>query len=162
MECAKKGLEPVEITQENIKMLRKYINDIGVYTVERSVIPLGYDYGCESDNCKMEYRSFNRKESPLLTEVFKSWINPQNTNGKNFGKDDKGNFLEAVGFGLSKNDVFSFKFDRKIPIKGIICSSNPTEKQKEMDFIELDCNSLFKGNLELEEAGSSTTLVNFL
>jgi len=40
------GLEPVEITKDNIKTIIGYLNDIGVNLLSEREIPLAFNYKC--------------------------------------------------------------------------------------------------------------------
>jgi hypothetical protein len=47
LECAKLGLEPIKIkTRNQVLNIKRYVEDIGVYTQDLAIIPLGFDYGC--------------------------------------------------------------------------------------------------------------------
>lgn len=55
--CAKVGLEPVNLEPEAVPIVIQYLNDIGLDFGARSVVPMGYDWGCEKgkDKCTKQF-----------------------------------------------------------------------------------------------------------
>lgn len=101
--------------------------DIGVYVQGKAIVPMGYDYGCDNGQCSEHYHSLNTADSPDMTDVFKGKTDSKNIFQKVWAKLFNTRKDEAIGFGMSKKGMTTFKMDGNLPVKGLICSTNSND-----------------------------------
>lgn len=148
--CAKLGLYPVELrTKEQISQIHKYLTDIGLNLQSKGMVPLGYDYGCETSSCSGRYLSLNSKSSKDFSDVLKQLVDKKNILMQSFSKALNGKADTLIGFGLSKKGGFTGRFLGSVPIKGVVCSSN-AESKNEDAWIKADCETRARGNSDFD------------
>ena len=77
MECAKLGLEVVQInSEEQMFSIKRYLIDLGVSLNTQFAIPLFYDYSCQMAKCNQQYRSINDANSLIVKTIVGKNINP--------------------------------------------------------------------------------------
>jgi len=56
-ECAMRvGLFPIELNEESIELVQQFIKESGADLTKEAVVPLGYDWSCESNfGCNNKY-----------------------------------------------------------------------------------------------------------
>lgn len=148
--CAKLGLFPVELrVKGQISQIHKYLTDIGLNLQSKGMVPLGYDYGCETNSCSGRYLSLNSKTTKDFTDILKQLVDKKNILMQSFSKALNGKEDTLIGFGLSKNGGFTGKFGGNVPIKGVICSSN-AEGKNEDGWVKADCDTHARGNSDFD------------
>jgi len=122
-QCAKIGLEPLEINSVDVlnRIYDLLIIDGYILTAE-NYIPIGYDYNCKDNKCSNIYNSLSKFKSKPLNGFFGG--KPQKT-------EKSGRF---VGFGILDNKVSTFNSE-KSKLSGLICSTNKFSKNKNEDVI---------------------------
>ncbi|KAL7069268.1 hypothetical protein ACR3K2_02030 [Cryptosporidium serpentis] len=132
--CSQVGLEPLVVhSAEQIANIRIALNKMGFKMAEGSGIPLAVDYGCNHGKCSGSFQDLNDGSNDLSSLVL-SLASPESTATSLFGND-------AVGLGFSEN-YLSF-FDLKTSdIVGIVCSTNVLLSQKQINHVDIDCNTI--------------------
>lgn len=149
--CAKMGLQPVELkSKAQVLLIHRYLADIGVNLQSNGFIPLGFDYGCQQQACTGHYSSLNRRSSNDITEILTSMVDQKNVLMQGFAKlfNSKPDYL--IGFGLSKTGSMTSKFESKVPIKGIVCSTNKEKAEDDSSWIKADCDTKARGNSDFD------------
>ena len=148
--CAKLGLFPVELrVKDQISQIHKYLTDIGLNLQSKGMVPLGYDYGCETSSCSGRYLSLNSKSTKDFSDILKQLVDKKNILMQSFSKAQNGKEDTLIGFGLSKHGGFTGKFEGSVPIKGVVCSSN-AESKNEDAWVKADCDTRARGNSDFD------------
>ena len=115
-ECAKIGLEPIEIKQESqIATISSYIEDMEINLKSGAIIPLGFDYGCSVAGCHNRFHSFNSEKSKDFTSEFDKHLDKNNLMNMKFSK---GLYTQRNGIGFSTNNALQYFALGITPIKG--------------------------------------------
>jgi len=129
--CATIGLRPLEI--KNKQILSRTIDLIKYLGYDLNlpqVIPLGYDYSCNSNKgCSRKFHSFTGKNSHLINNFFMN------------DKSDDNYKAPMVGIGYGKYDSMKVFDPKKTIISGIVCSSNQYEQSKSKAPNFVDCET---------------------
>lgn len=145
--CAKKGLFPIEIKNEAmVSTIKTILKEEGFNMSENQVVPLGYDYGCDNNQCKGMYKSMNNINTAPINAIF-SQMNESIESGKT---------MIGIGYG----DGFK-KFDpNKEKITALICSTNRFGKNSSsINVKNISCGMNVRSNKNIFKDGSSV-LVN--
>ena len=150
LECAKIGLEPLEIKKESqIKTLANYFKDIGIFLKEEEIIPIGYDYDCLKGACSGRFKSLNSENSKDSTIEFKNLLDQNNLMNMKF---TKGFYSQrnSIGFALNQGKLQYFTLGTSI-IKGIVCSNNIDDSDfNTPKFINANCFTHARGNEDFQ------------
>lgn len=146
--CSKLGLYPVELKNKvQILLIQHYLTDIGVNLQSKGFIPMAMDYGCEKQACTGRFSSLSSRTSQDVTEPLTGMIDTQNLLTQDFSKQLNEKPNDLIGFGLSKTGTMTAKFQGgKIPIKGILCSTNNEKGDNTNNWIKADCNTKPRGD----------------
>ena len=149
--CSKLGLYPVELkSKDQVLLIHRYLEDIGVNFQSTGFIPMGIDYPCSKQLCSGKFNSLNSRQSGDVTEFMKSMIDVNNALEQGYSKMYNSQPNELIGFGLSKDGAMTSKFDTNIPIKGIVCSTNQEVADSQANWINADCNTMPRGNTDFD------------
>ena len=132
-ECAKIGLRPLEMkNQRIIARSKNLINYLGYDMEAAQVIPFGYDFGCDVNECRRQFRSFNNHESVTINAYFQDDLTSS--------KDDQG---PMAGIGFGNIDILKVFKPAEKKITAILCSSNQYGVKKSNEPKFLDCYITF-------------------
>ena len=142
--CSSIGMEPIEIKSSSmLKSIAKLIEDNTIESSDiSSIVPLAYDYSCDSGECARNYRSFNSDKSSTITDIIDLYVKEN----RNIFADDIDVNVDVVNvFGISKrnNEFTSTKVKRTISY--IVCSTNKDENEVDKDYIDLNCDDNLRG-----------------
>jgi hypothetical protein len=111
---------------------------------------MGYDYGCQRGGCAEKYRSLNSPDSNDMTDVFKAKKDNKNILAQVWSRLFNVRKDEAIGFGMSKTGMMTFKFDGNIPVRGVVCSTNSDDQEYENEWVMATCDTVARGNTEFD------------
>jgi len=145
LECAKYGLEPIEIKNSN--HLKNIYNLLitQYYDLNRqAIIPIAYDYSCDYAKCSKAFRPLNSEKSNEINDILNDF------NARSSGQieilsdnglfDDSANKVNNVS-GLGINDKIMFLKLDSIDVIGIPCSTNDDGTGKVNTNITIECNT---------------------
>ncbi|KAL5367487.1 CpCCp1-like protein [Cryptosporidium parvum] len=132
--CAHVGMEPLVLRNiEQISGIKSALGIMGFKLSEGSGIPLAVDYGCLDGKCTGSYQDL-RDGTTDLTSLVLSLASPESTATTLFGND-------AVGLGFSENYLSFFNL-KNSNIVGIVCSTNVVPTQKQINHVDIDCDTV--------------------
>lgn len=107
-------------------MVKNYLTDIGVDFGQDFMVPIFFDYKCETD-CSGKWRSLNSEKSPEQTYAGDA-IDGQNIFNQVWNFIFGGKPKDCLGIGNSKKGkLVKFELGGKRKVGGVICSSNPSK-----------------------------------
>ena len=143
--CAKMGLKPInlkskEIIDTIIMAMRLKGWDLG-YPL---AIPLGWDYGCEKNQCSGDYASFSSEHSSYINNYFSI---PNESIDKN---------KNTIGLGFD-NSGKPYHFNlNEAKVTALLCSTNKIGDRKEKESVSISCSdTILTNSLKNESVGSS-------
>lgn len=111
---------------------------------------MGFDYGCLRGACSEKYRSLNSADSNDMTDVFKAKKDSKNILSQVWAKLFNVQKDEAIGFGMSKTGMMTFRFSGNIPVRGVVCSTNSDEQEFENEWVMATCETVARGNPDFD------------
>ncbi|KAF7458590.1 F5/8 type C domain-containing protein [Cryptosporidium felis] len=132
--CSHVGMEPLVLRDASqISGIKTALGIMGFKLSEGSGIPLAADYGCLEGKCTGSYQDL-RDGTVELSSLVLSLASPESTATTLFGND-------AVGLGYSENYLSFFNL-KNSNIVGIVCSTNVIPNQKQLNHVDIDCDTV--------------------
>jgi len=79
---------------------------LGLDLLSRSVVPIGYDWGCYSGKCTGKFHSYNKLESPEMTNDLLRIIDNENVMNKAFSIGS--GIRDGLGLGMHTEKLLKF------------------------------------------------------
>ena len=118
-QCALKGLFPIEIHNKDVVVrITQYLETMGYNLGFPLYYPLGYDWGCETGQCGLVYKSLNTK----LSDPVLNYFLPPLPSVWEYNRLQKLPFI-GLGWDESAKPTF-FNLSTQSKIGGFICSTN--------------------------------------
>ncbi|KAH7650306.1 hypothetical protein FG379_003378 [Cryptosporidium bovis] len=132
--CSHVGLEPIVLRNiEQVSGIKAALGIMGYKLSEGSGIPLAVDYGCFDGKCTGSYQDL-RDGTTDLSSLVLSLASPESTATTLFGND-------AVGLGFSENYLSFFNL-KNSNIVGIVCSTNAAPAEKQLNHVDIECDTV--------------------
>lgn len=147
--CAELGLYPIQIRSSDVISrivdLAEFLNyDLTL----PQVIPLGYDYFCDTSGCSGQFSSLDSEDSKPINSYF-----PEKD------KDDANvkKKMSGIGFNHLKSMKIFDPIDTKIT--AIVCSTNISKPAHEEPQVEVDCDRTVTGHTD-QFPSNNNVLIN--
>lgn len=153
--CAKIGLEPIQISNEKLlPAIAQVLKSLGYTLQGRKVVPLGFDYSCETGTCLGNFNSFNdRNTIPINTFTNAIPAGAGSTFMDFLGITES--TLQQVATGSTTLPYFKFKGEFS-NLSGIICSTNQFDtKSIDNNVIRVSCEMNVSNNGDLFQLGKT-------
>ncbi|KAH8741485.1 hypothetical protein FG386_000255, partial [Cryptosporidium ryanae] len=149
--CSHVGLEPLVLRNiEQVSGIKAALGIMGYKLSEGSGIPLAVDYGCFDGKCTGSYQDL-RDGTTDLSSLVLSLASPESTATTLFGND-------AVGLGFSGSYLSFFNL-KNSNIVGIVCSTNAAPAEKQLNHVDIECDTVAYRNPIFEGPINTNILV---
>lgn len=142
--CSKIGLRPLQIMNRDIvHRLVTLVKALGYELNQPQVIPLGYDYNCQTTiGCMKQFNSLNKRNSQNINFFFQ----------KDF-TDTAKDTGSMAGIGFGNIEILKVFDPRRTKMTALVCSTNEFEESKTKNPIFVDCDMTLNGNGDTFKVG---------
>ena len=142
--CSKLGLRPLQLMNRDIvHRLVTIVKALGYELNQPQVIPLGFDYNCQTTiGCIKQFNSLNKRNTQNINFFFQ----------KDF-TDTAKDTGSMAGIGFGNIDILKVFDPRKTKMTALVCSTNEFEVSKTKSPIFVDCDMTLNGNGDTFKVG---------
>mmetsp|Transcript_88371 Transcript_88371/g.132451 ORF Transcript_88371/g.132451 Transcript_88371/m.132451 type:complete len:116 (-) Transcript_88371:582-929(-) len=93
----------------------------------------------------------NNEKTADITDILKKKYDDKNILSRIWAKIFNVKKDESIGFGMSKKGMISFKLeDNKMPVKGVVCSTNSDGSEWETEWVIANCDTIARANPDFD------------
>jgi hypothetical protein len=158
-QCNLLGLEPFEIKNEySLRTIFSLLKLLSYDLNSQGLIPIAYDYSCETSNCSSDFRSLNENYSQNVKEILNQFIKENESSINSLFRNSEAYELfnndmkNIAAFGKNGNIVYE-KLN-SATLNAIICSNNNLlnkgYQNGKQDYINIECDTNLRSDVFAE------------